>query len=59
MSRTRIFLAAGMATLLSVMLIIYGMWLWIIQANGDGAYHWAALAAIAAIVLLLWGAIKR
>lgn len=52
-------LLAALSFATAVALVIYGMWTWIIQANGDVYYHWAGLAAVAGVAFLVIGFFRR
>jgi membrane protein DedA with SNARE-associated domain len=58
MSGTRFLILAGVAAASSVFLLVYGMWLWIIQTNGDAYEHAAGVMAVVAIILLIVGLVR-
>ena len=59
MGRNSFLAIAGIAAMLSVACIIYGVWLQIIQTSGDPAYVWSGRMAMVAIACLVLAFFRR
>jgi len=59
MPRDTFFVLAALFFAVSVALLVYGMWTWIIQFNGDVYYHRAGFAAITGLIFLVIGLVRH